>query len=124
MLLFTPSQQIQGYQVFGDDKDSTLFYVMPDAPSIRTNPDGTYAFNFIEYLMPAVQPGATAAAGSPPASAGGGFLIFDTVFIIPPAAMAAIQKQLNKQLNAGGGSSRTAKVGIPNFIPDLSLIHI
>ncbi|HTB23093.1 MAG TPA: hypothetical protein VK914_10345, partial [bacterium] len=127
MLQFTPSQIINGYQVFGDDKNPNQFYVMPTDPSFRVSPTNSndIMFNFIEYQMPVTQPGAPApAAGSTSSGnaspvAGGGFLIFDTVFAIPSSDMNAIQAALTKRLNAGGGSSaRTAIVGIPSFIPD------
>ena len=35
MLKLSPTQLIQGLTVYGDDSDSTMFYVMPDQPSFR-----------------------------------------------------------------------------------------
>ncbi|MBV9577560.1 MAG: hypothetical protein JO057_03100 [Chloroflexi bacterium] len=81
---------------------------MPDQPSFRLDPaTGKPSFKFIKYLLP---------VDRPDGSKGGGFLIFDSVFVIPPDKLAAIQKQLDQQLNAGGGpSSAHATISLPEF---------
>ncbi len=112
MLKLSPTQLIQGLTVYGDDSDSTMFYVMPDQPSFRIDSNtGKPSFKFIKYLMP---------VDRPDGSKGGGFLIFDSVFVVSPDKLAAIQKQLTQQINASGKGSATAKIGIPSFTPDTS----
>jgi hypothetical protein len=113
MLKLYPAQLIAGLTVYGDDTDPTVFYVMPDQPSFRIDPNtGKPSFKFIKYLMP---------VDRPDGSKGGGFLIFDSVFVISPDKLAAIQKQLNQQINSGTSrGSATAKISLPSFIPDTS----
>ena len=109
MLKLSPSQLIAGLTVYGDDSDPTVFYVMPNCPSFRVDPaTNDYSLKFIKYLMP---------VDRPDGSVGGGFLIFDSVFVIPPDTLSTIQAQLNKQLNAAGKGSATARIGLPPFIP-------
>jgi hypothetical protein len=103
MLRLYPAQTVvvnnANITVYGDDSDPNVYYVMPDQPSFRIDPNtGKPTFKFIKYLMP---------VDRPDGSVGGGFLIFDSVFIISPTALAAIQKQL-------GGN---AKIAMPGFIP-------
>ena len=103
MLKLYPAQTVvvnnANITVYSDDTDPNTFYVMPDQPSFRIDPTtGKPSFKFIKYLMP---------VDRPDGSTGGGFLIFDSVFIISPDTMAAVQKQL-------GGS---AKIALPGFIP-------
>jgi hypothetical protein len=103
MLKLYPAQTVvvnnANITVYGDDNDPTVFYAMPDQPSFRIDPNtGKPSFKFIKYLMP---------VDRPDGSKGGGFLIFDSVFILSPNTLAAIQKQL-------GGS---VKIAMPGFIP-------
>jgi hypothetical protein len=112
MLKFSNSQLIAGLTVYGDDRDQTMHYVMPEQPSFRIDPTtNNYSFKYIKYLMP---------VDRPDGSVGGGFLIFDSVFVIPPDKLNTIQAALNKQLNAGGGTAVTAKISLPPFIPTLA----
>ena len=103
MLKLYPAQTVvvnnANITVYSDDTDPNTFYVMPDQPSFRIDPNtGKPSFKFIKYLMPVDRPDGLK---------GGGFLIFDSVFVISPDTMAAIKKQV-------GGS---AKIALPGFIP-------
>ena len=103
MLKLYPAQTVvvnnANITVYSDDTDPNTFYVMPDQPSFRIDPNtGKPSFKFIKYLMP---------VDRPDGNKGGGFLIFDSVFVISPDTMAAVKKQV-------GGS---AKIALPGFIP-------
>ena len=113
MLKLYPAHMIAGLTVYEDDSNQTLFYVMPDTPSFRQDPNnpGKYVFKFIEYLMP---------VDRPDGSKGGGFLIFDSVFVLSDGKKSAIQAELDKLLQAenikdGQGNPATAQIALPSF---------
>jgi hypothetical protein len=86
MLKLYPAHLLQELTVYEDDSDQTVFYVMPNQPSFRVDDSGNYVFKFIEYKMP---------VDRPDGSKGGGFLIFDSVFVIPPDKLKALQSDLD-----------------------------
>ncbi len=113
MLKLYPAQLIAGTNVtaYQDDSDPTLFYVMPEQASIRTDPTTNKpSFKFIKYLMP---------VDRPDGNRGGGFLIFDSVFVLTDATRKKIQTVLDQQVNAAnrgtGKGSTTAKIALPSF---------
>jgi hypothetical protein len=112
MVKLYPAHLIAGLTVYEDDVNPTVFYVMPDTPSFRQDPNtGNYVFKFIEYLMP---------VDRPDGSKGGGFLIFDSVFVLSDAKRKAIQSALDSMLQANGvkdaqGNPATAQISLPSF---------
>ena len=61
--------QIEGLSVFGDDSRRNAFYVLPNAPRFRIDPDTKKpVFKFIKYKLP---------VDRPDGKKGGGFVIFD-----------------------------------------------
>lgn len=107
MLKLYPARLIAGLTVYTDDDDSTLFYVMPDTPSFRIDPNTHEpSFKFIEYLNP---------VDRPDGSRGGGFLIFDSVFVISPDKLKVIQQTLDQEISGAGKQSATAKISMPSF---------
>lgn len=113
MLKLYPAHLIAGITVYEDTNDRTVFYVMPDTPSFRQDPNnpGKYVLNFIEYKMP---------VNRPDGSKGGGFLIFDSVFVLSDDKRKAIQSALDSMLQSEGvkdmqGNPATAKISLPSF---------
>ena len=113
MLKLYPAHLIEGITVYEDTGDRTVFYVMPDTPSFRQDPNnpGKYVLNFIEYKNP---------VDRPDGSKGGGFLIFDSVFVLSDSKRKAIQSALddmlqNEGVKDGQGNPATAKISLPSF---------
>lgn len=113
MLKLYPAHLLEGITVYEDTDDRTVFYVMPDTPSFRQDPNnpGRYVLNFIEYKNP---------VDRPDGSKGGGFLIFDSVFVLSQSKHDAIQKDLDAMLQSQGvkdaqGNPATAKISLPSF---------
>src|ERR1700758_3143309 len=122
MLKMYPAHLIAGITVYEDSQEPTVFYVMPDTPSFRQDPNnpGKYVFKFIEYLMP---------VGRPDGSKGGGFLIFDSVFVLSDAKRKASQTELDKMLQANGikdmqGNPATARISLPSFTKGTASLHL
>src|SRR5271169_1594707 len=121
MLKLYPAHMIAGLTVYEDDSNPMLFYVMPDTPSFRQDPNnpGKYVFKFIEYLMP---------VDRPDGSKGGGFLIFDSVFVLSDAKRSAIQSGLNdilqsKNIKDSQGNPATAQIALPTFTKGLASLQ-
>jgi hypothetical protein len=98
---------------YADTVDPTIFYVMPNEPSIRIDPKTNKpVLNFIKYLMP---------VDRPDGSKGGGFLIFDSCFVLSNTTRTALQNQLDamvksKNLKDAQGNPLTAKISLPSFV--------
>ena len=110
MLKLYPPLDIAGLTVYTDDTDNSLFYVMPDTPSFRTDPaSGNLVMKFIKYLLP---------VDRPDGSKGGGFLIFDSVFVLSDAKRTAIMTALNGMgLKDRQGNAIVPKLAMPPFVP-------
>src|SRR5580765_435812 len=112
MLYLYRTHTIAGLTVYEDDTDPAKFYVMPNQPQFRVDPQTNKpVFKFIKYLMP---------VNRPDGSIGGGFLIFDSSFVIPAASRAQVQSELNALLKSRGlkdatGAALTAQTTVPTF---------
>jgi hypothetical protein len=112
MLKLYSTHTIAGLTVYEDDTDPAKFYVMPNQPQFRVDPQTNKpVFKFIKYLMP---------VNRPDGSIGGGFLIFDSSFVIPDASRAKVQSELNALLKSRGlkdatGAALTAQTTVPTF---------
>ncbi len=80
MLQIEESFTKQGLQVFHDNSP-TKFYVIPEQPRFRLDPNGMPVFKFLKYKFPIERPDGLK---------GGGFLIFDVEFVVPEDKLAAI----------------------------------
>jgi hypothetical protein len=105
-LLISNVQQIEGVTVYGDDPDFSVFYLVPQAPRYRLNPNGTPAFKFLKYRFPIDRPGA---------KKGGGFLLFDAEFVVPedkmPKIMETLTAQVQQEANRLGTQAPPVKIG-------------
>lgn len=86
--------QIEGLSVFGDDTRRNAFYVLPNAPRFRIDPDTKKpVFKFIKYKLP---------VDRPDGKKGGGFVIFDCEFVLSDDKMKKVQAALDAQVQAFG----------------------
>jgi len=87
-------QLIEGLSVFGDDGVVNRFYVLPEMPRFRVDPDTKKpVFKFIKYKLP---------VDRPDGKKGGGFVVFDSEFIVPDAKLKKIQEALDGQMQSKG----------------------
>ena len=70
-----------------DPAKFNVFYPMPSQPRYRLGPDGKPLFTFLKYKNPIDRPDGTK---------GGGFCMFDLAFILDPATLVDVRKQLQK----------------------------
>ena len=89
MLQIDKVQQIEGVTVYGDHEQFNVFYLLPQQPRYRRNPDGTVAFRFLKYRFP---------VDRPEGRTGGGFLLFDAEFVVDEAKMPRIRETLATQV--------------------------
>lgn len=87
MLRIDLRREIEGITVFDDDAAFNKFYLLPNEPRYRLDPDGNPVFKFIKYREP-VDRGE--------GHKGGGFIIFDVEFVVPEAKLAKIKEELDK----------------------------
>jgi hypothetical protein len=86
MLRIDLRQEIEGITVFDDDAAFNKFYLLPNEPRYRLDPDGNPVFKFIKYREP-VDRGE--------GHKGGGFIIFDVEFVVPEAKLDKIKEALD-----------------------------
>src|SRR5262245_24352680 len=89
MLQIDKVQQIEGVTVYGDDTAFEVFYLLPQKPRYRLNPDGTPAFRFLKYRFP---------VDRQDGKRGGGYLLFDAEFVVPEDTMPKIMETLTAQV--------------------------
>jgi hypothetical protein len=106
MLQIDRVQQIDGVTVYGDDTAFEVFYLLPQQPRYRLNPDGTPAFRFMMYKFPVDRPGGRK---------GGGYLLFDAEFVVPedkmPKIMETLAAQVQQEANRRGIQAPPVKIG-------------
>ena len=94
MLRIDKVQQIEGVTVYGDDAKFNVFYLLPQQPRYRLNPDGTPAFRFLKYRFAVDRPGG---------KKGGGFLLFDAEFVVDeskkPSILEVLASQVRQEAN-------------------------
>jgi hypothetical protein len=91
MLQIDKVQTEQGITIYGDDERFNMFYLIPQQPQYRRNPDQTLAFRFMKYRFPVDRPGDRK---------GGGFLLFDVEFVVDQSKVPAIKEKLAAQVRA------------------------
>ena len=85
---------IEGLPVFGDDDRQDVFYVLPEKPRFRIDPDTQKpVFKMIKYKLDASR-----ADGKK----GGGFVVFDCEFVVAKDKMAKIQAALDTKVQEKG----------------------
>ncbi|MCY7279037.1 MAG: hypothetical protein LH702_36200 [Phormidesmis sp. CAN_BIN44] len=105
MLLIDNVQVIEGVTIYGDDSDSTKFYLVPEIPRFRINESGLPSFSFFKYRMPIERVDQ---------SKGGGFLVCDVEFSVPDEKKQTIVAKLQEEINKGfvGSSQKPPEVKI------------
>jgi hypothetical protein len=105
-LLIDKVQQIEGVTVYGDDSNFEVFYLMPQQPRYRLNPDGTPAFRCLKYRFP---------IDRPDGRKGGGAVLFDAEFVVPEEKMPKITEvltaQVQQEANRRGIQAPPVKIG-------------
>jgi hypothetical protein len=105
-LLIDKVQQIEGVTVYGDDSDFSIYYLVPQQPRYRLNPDGTPAFRFLKYRFPIDR-----ADGRK----GGGAVLFDAEFVVPedkmPKIMEVLTAQVQQEANRQNVQAPPVKIG-------------
>jgi hypothetical protein len=87
-------QLIEGLSVIGDDDRPERFYVMPNQPRFRIDPDTKRpVFKFIKYKLP---------VDRPDGKKGGGFVVFDSEFVVSDDKMKKIRDALDAQVQKLG----------------------
>lgn len=86
MLRIDLRHEIEGITVFDDDAAFNKFYLLPNEPRYRLDPNGNPVFKFIKYRNPVDRDGGK--------HKGGGFVIFDVEFVVPEAKMPKINQAL------------------------------
>jgi hypothetical protein len=121
MLALYQTHSIAGLTVYEDDSNRTLFYVMPDQPGFRIDPQTNKpVLKLIKYLMP---------VDRPDGSKGGGFLIFDSYFVLTDSKRQQVQSALNDLLKqrgvkGPGGAPAVAQLGSPGFTKGTSSLTL
>jgi hypothetical protein len=107
MINLDSRQVLEGLEVFRDDSQWNLYYVIPDQPRLRIDEvTKKPIFTLIKYKMP---------VDRPDGKKGGGFVIFDSTFTVPDDKLKKIQAKLDTQLQASGfrgGDGQPAKAQI------------
>jgi hypothetical protein len=89
--------EVPGITIWGDDKSSSTFYVLPDVPSFRMQDNGTPVFKMVKYRQPID-------TNRPDGQKGGGYIFFDASLAVPndklQAAKKVLQERVNKQHTA------------------------
>src|SRR5271165_6537046 len=94
MLALYQTHSIENLTVYEDDANPFMFYVMPDQPGFRVDPQtNKYVLRLIKYLLP---------VNRPDGSRGGGFFIFDSYFVLTDAKKQKVQSALNDLLKQRG----------------------
>ena len=110
MLQIEDSFTKQGLQVFHDNSP-TKFYVIPEQPRFRLDPNGMPVFKFLKYKFPIERPDGLK---------GGGFLIFDVEFVVPEDKLAAIKTELQAEADAvtaaAGKPPVPITIGQPTYV--------
>lgn len=110
MLSIEKSEQIEGVQVFGDDRDPRQYYLLPNYVSWQIRADGKPNFSFIRYRKPIER-----ANGS----VGGGFAFFQVELAVTAAAQQKIRGALEERLRQRGilqaGQGATIRLDRPTF---------
>lgn len=105
-LLIDKVQRIEGVTVYGDDTNFEVFYLVPEQPRYRLNPDGTPAFRFFKYRF---------AIDRPDGKKGGGAVLFDAEFVVPedklPKIVETLTAQVQQQANNWGIQAPAVKIG-------------
>jgi hypothetical protein len=106
MLIWDKPQTIEGVTVYSDDPTVGMFYIFPQTPRFRIDPQtGKPIFKFLKYRNPIDR-----TAGKK----GGGFLIFDVEFTVSDEIKKKVTDKLQEQLNqqfANQDPKPQAKVG-------------
>jgi hypothetical protein len=89
----------EGITAFDDDAAFNKFYLLPNEPRFRLDPNGNPVFKFIKYRFPVDREGG---------KKGGGFIIFDVEFVVPEAKMPKILQQLEDLVR-----QRANQFGVP-----------
>jgi len=90
MMSVSPSWEIAGVTVFGDDEKYNVFYLLPEEPRYRINQDGTLAFQFLKYRHP---------INHSDGSKGGGYAMFDIELVVDEGLMPQILEDLTNRVN-------------------------
>lgn len=90
MLQIDKVQTLQGLQVYGDDGDPLMYYVLPEQPRFRLDDKKRPVMKFLEYRSPKKRPDGTY---------GGGYLIFDAEFAVDDDVRDKIIDDLNSQVS-------------------------
>jgi hypothetical protein len=121
MLALYQTHSIAGLTVYEDDSNPMLFYVMPDQPGFRIDPQTNLpVLKLIEYLMP---------VNRADGSKGGGFLIFDSYFVLTENKRQQVQGALNdllkqRGIKGPGGAPAVAQLGSPGFTKGTSSLTL
>lgn len=113
MLMLDTKMSIEGLDVYGDDSQQNLFYVVPDQPRLRIDEvTKKPIFTLIKYKLP---------IDRPDGKKGGGFVIFDSTFTVPDDKLKTIQTKLDSKVQASGirdrnGQPMKAEIGHIQFI--------
>lgn len=107
MLLWDKPEVLEGLTTYRDERDWTMFYVLPSQPRFRLDDSGMPVFKFLKYRFP---------VDRPDGKKGGGFLIFDVEFAVPDDKLAAIKDQLQQRL-----SEQWRRLGRTDQVPPVKI---
>ncbi|HEY0726708.1 MAG TPA: hypothetical protein VGD38_01480 [Pyrinomonadaceae bacterium] len=94
MLMWDKPLTIAGVTVYGDDRSSNIFYVLPHAPRFRLDDNGLPVFKFLKYREAIDRPNP-----ANPNKKGGGFCIFDVEFVVPDDVLEKVKAELQEKLD-------------------------
>lgn len=107
MLSIERSEQIEGVQVFGDDRNPRQYYLLPNYVTWQIRPDGKPNFSFIRYRRPIERANGVL---------GGGFAFFQVELAVTAAAQAKIRAVLEERLRQRGlGQGPALRLDRPTF---------
>lgn len=102
MLKIDNIRVLEGVNVYGDDTDPTLFYVVSERPRFRTGDDGEPVFTFVKYRTPRPRKDGTV---------GGGFVFFDVEFAESATTMTRIMDALTTEVRQRVGPGKEPQLG-------------
>lgn len=111
MLRIDQTWQVSGVTVYGDDKKFNLFYLLPEQPRYKRNPDGSLAFKYIKYRQ----------AIDRPDGLRGGYVMFDVELTVDESLMLPIMEELNQRVQQDPRSSNidpppAAEIGTITYV--------
>jgi len=113
VLLIPSVDQFNDVTIYQDSAKDFVFYVMPNAPTLRKDSNGKNVFEFLKYREDA----STVKEG---ASAGGGYIQFDCEFHVPDDQLKKItdklQERVNQKYSGRSGSPPQVQVAQPTWV--------